>query len=131
MPKTMTPARLPEAMRAGGASVVVGLPLEEQSVAHRIRWENRQGRNARGSTVSDLLPWPACRANPDRRVTWGPFSAGWADHLGAHACPARVCFGATRVGTCGQCNGVVYDDEEFTMSPTPGLVEHVECPVVA
>lgn len=93
MPRTITPARLPAKMRDGGGSVAVAIPLEEGSVAHRPDWAVVDTRNRRGSTVQERVLRPACQSAVARGVTFAPFSAGWADHMGAHACPHTKCFG--------------------------------------
>jgi len=93
MPKAITPARLPAKVRDGGGTVAVAIPLEDGSVAHRPKWDVVETRNRRGGTVKEQVLGPRCQAAPPRGVKFGPFSASWADHLGAHACPAAECFG--------------------------------------
>lgn len=93
VPKAFTPARLPEKMRDGGASVAVAIPLEDGSVAHRPEWKFVDARNRRGSTYKEQVLVPRCQDTVARGVTYAPFSAGWADEMGAHACPNAKCFG--------------------------------------
>lgn len=93
MPKAITPARLPATMRDGGGTVAVAIPLEDGSVAHRPEWTVVDTRNRRGGTVKEQVLRPKCQSAVPQGVTYAPFSAGWADHMGAHACPHAKCFG--------------------------------------
>lgn len=76
-------------MRDVGGQVAVAIPLEDGSVAHRADWRLAQSRNSRGSTMQEQVMQARCGAG-DVVTKWAPFSAGWADHMGAHACP--TCF---------------------------------------